>query len=52
MSPDDLHPDIERLFFDSESAWWICSDESGHIWEEIVPHPSRLEIAVNSNLVA
>ena len=21
MSPDDLHPDIERVFFDSEAAW-------------------------------
>jgi DNA invertase Pin-like site-specific DNA recombinase len=31
---------------------WICSHESGHIWEEKLPHPFRLEIAVNSNLVA
>ena len=21
MSPDDLHPDVERVFFDSEAAW-------------------------------
>jgi hypothetical protein len=31
-------PQYQRTWL---ASWgWICSDDSGHIWEEIVPHLS------------
>jgi hypothetical protein len=57
LFPDEIQPEGSMtMFMRKEVEYlitpWICSHESGHIWEEKLPHPFRLEIAVNSNLVA
>jgi hypothetical protein len=25
-----------------DAGYWTCSHDTGHIWEEILPHPSEL----------
>ncbi len=39
---DDLQRRMVRI--------WICSHDSGHIWEEILPHPSELMLKIFKEL--
>ena len=33
-------PALLAALQEAGGPWWTCSHESGHIWEEISPHPS------------